>query len=336
MDFFSDKFIMPTLRVLSGKEIASVISMREAIDLMREGFITLSSGRASVPIRMNVPTGEHGDRLLFMPAYSADHSQVGLKIVNVSPQNPERGLPFIHAIVILSDARTGIPLALMDGEYITSLRTGAGAGLATEVLARPESSTLAIFGAGVQAHSQVEAVCTVRPIKKIIVFGRSPQRIERFVNETEKRYSIPAAKADGPEELTKADIVCTATTSLSPVFSSEHLSPGTHINGIGSYRPDMTEIPADAVTKAKVIADQREACLREAGDLIVPIQRGDFDESHIHGELGEILIGSKKGRTSDSEITFFKSVGNAIQDLMVASFLEKKAKEMKIGTKITI
>ncbi|MCY3630924.1 MAG: hypothetical protein OXI05_03870 [Bacteroidota bacterium] len=327
---------MPTLRVLSGNEIASAISMREAIDLMRDGFEALSSGRANVPIRMNMPIGEHGERALFMPAYSTNHSQVGLKMVNVSPANPERRLPFIHAIVTLSDAQTGTPLALMDGESITSLRTGAGAGLATEVLARPTSSVLAIFGTGVQAYTQVEAVCTVRPIKKIIVFGRSPQNTERFIGKIERRHGITATKAKEPGQLAEADVICTATTSMTPVFSFQHLSPGTHINGIGSYRPDMTEIPADAVAQAKVIVDQREACLREAGDLIVPIQQGHFDASHIHGELGEILMERIQGRTNDSEITFFKSVGNAIQDLVVASFLEKRAREMKLGTEVTL
>ena len=310
--------------------------MREAIDLMREGFESLSSGRTNVPIRMNMPLGEHGGRALFMPAYSADHAQVGLKMVNLCPANPERGFPLIHAIVTLSDAQTGTPLALMDGEFITSLRTGAGAGLATEVLARPASSVLAIFGTGVQAYTQVDAICTVRPIKKIIVFGRSPQNTERFIEKIEHRHGITTTKAIEPRELAEADIVCTATTSMTPVFSSQHLSPGTHINGIGSYRPDMTEIPADVVTQAKMIVDQREACLREAGDLIVPIEQGHFDASHIHGELGEILIGHIQGRTSDSEITFFKSVGNAIQDLVVASFLEKRAREMKIGTEVTL
>ena len=258
-------------------------------------------------------------------------------MVNVSPANPERGLPFIHAIVTLSDAQTGTPLALMDGESITSLRTGAGAGLATEILARPTSSVLAIFGTGVQAHtpSGRRSVLYVRS-KKLLSLGARPQNTERFIGKIERRHGITVTEAKEPEELAEADVICTATTSMTPVFSSQHLSPGTHINGIGSYRPDMTEIPADVVVQAKVIVDQREACLREAGDLIVPIQQGHFDASHIHGELGEILMERIQGRTHDSEITFFKSVGNAIQDLVVASFLEKRAREMKLGTEVTL
>ena len=327
---------MPVLQVLSGTDIASAISMREAIDLMREGFCALATGNVNVPIRMSMPFGESGGRALFMPVYSADHAQVGLKVVHASPQNAERGLPLIHAIVMLHDAETGIPLALMDGEYITSLRTGAGAGLATELLARPDSSVLAIIGTGVQAATQVEAVCTVRPIQKVMVFGRSPKHTQRFIETMEQRLEITTLKAGEPAELRDADIVCTATTSLTPVFSAEHLSLGTHINGIGSYRPDMSEIPVEVVANAKVVVDQRDACLHEAGDLILPIQKGVFDESHIHAELGEILTGQAHGRSNDSEITFFKSVGNAIQDLVVASFLEKKARDLKLGTEVTL
>ena len=327
---------MPSIRVLSRKNITSAITMRQAIDLMRDGFVALSSGRASVPVRMNMPLEEHGGRSLFMPVYSPDHGQVGLKVVNLSPDNPDRGLPFIHAIVMVSDAQTGTPLALMDGEYITALRTGAGAGLATEVLSRPSSSVLAMFGTGVQANTQLEAICTVRPIKKVIVFGRSHENTEAFVKRAARRYDIKATYAKAPEELAEADVVCTATTSLTPVFSAEHIAPGTHINGIGSYRPDMTEIPAQTVADAKVVVDQCEACLKEAGDLMVPICRGEFDESHIYAELGEVLMGNVEGRTNDSEITFFKSVGNAIQDLVVASFLEERARQEDLGVEIAL
>ncbi len=310
--------------------------MKEAIQLMRDGFITLSSGHADVPVRVNMSIEEHGGRALFMPVYSKNHDQVGLKSVTVNPTNPANGLPFIHAIVTLHDAQTGIPLALMDGEFITSLRTGAGAGLATDLLSRPKSSVLAIFGTGVQAHTQVAAVCAVRPIKKILVFGRSPKNTKIFVKQIAKRYNLEIVAAKSADVLTEADIVCTATTSLTPVFADKHLSPGTHINGIGSYRPDMTEISSEVIARAKVVVDQRKACLCEAGDLIVPIQQGHFNESHIHAELGEILMNDAEGRTDDSEITFFKSVGNAIQDLVVANFIEKRAREINLGTVVTL
>ena len=172
--------------------------------------------------------------------------------------------------------------------------------------------------------------------KKVIVFGRSPDNTEALVNKAARHYGIEATSAKAREELAEADIVCTATTSLTPVFAAEHIAPGTHINGIGSYRPDMTEIPAQTVADAKVVVDQREACLKEAGDLMVPISRGDFNESHIYAELGDILMGNVEGRTNDSEITFFKSVGNAVQDLVVASFLEEQARQENLGTEVAL
>jgi len=310
--------------------------MKQAIDLMREGFISLASGWAHAPVRMNMPTQEDGQRALFMPVFSQDLDQIGLKVVTVNPKNPLYGLPFIHAFITVSDASNGVPLALMDGEYITSLRTGAGSGLATEILSRPESSVLALFGTGVQAHTQLEAVCTVRPIVKVIVFGRTPERTDQFINTIRDRYAMDVVRAKSPIDLMEADIICTATTSLTPVFEAEHIAPGTHINGIGSYRPDMREIPSEVIAMAKVVVDQREACLREAGDLTIPIQKGLFDTSHIHAELGEILIKHQKGRNNSSEITFFKSVGNAIQDLVVASFLVKTAEKTNLGTEVDL
>ena len=327
---------MSRLRILSGKDIAAAITMHEAIHLMKDAFLALSSDRVQVPLRMNLSLEEHQGRALFMPVYSAHHAQVGMKLVHINPENPEQGLPLIHALVTLSDAHTGRPLAVMDGDIITSLRTGAGAGLATDILARPESSVLAVFGTGTQARSQVEAICAVRPIRKIIVFGLCQKSIRAFVQHVEEYLRIFTAKAASDEELSEADIVCTATTSISPVFSPKHIAPGTHINGIGSYQPEMAEIPSDTVAKAKVIVDEREACLREAGDLVIPIQQKRFRESHIHAELGEILAEKKTGRTDNSEITFFKSVGNAIQDLVVANFLEKRARQMNLGTVATL
>ncbi len=328
---------MSHIRILSSLEISQIIKMSDAIQLMREAFIAISSGRASIPIRMHLPHGDDGESCtLLMPVYSEDHSQIVVKLVNLNPNNSEHELPLIHSLAVLSDAKTGAPLAVMNGESITSLRTGAGAGLATEILSRPDSSVLAIFGTGTQAYTQVDAICAVRPITQMIVFGRSSDSSDTFAKKVLDRHNIPAVKAKRPEELAEADIVCTATTSMTPVFSAKHLAPGAHVNGIGSYRPDMVEIPADVVANAKVVVDQREACLQEAGDLVQPIQHGDFDESHIHAELGEILLSNISGRTCDSEITLFKSVGNAIQDLVVANFIEKRAREMDFGKKMFI
>ena len=323
---------MPRLRILSRSDVARLVSMSEAIKLMREGFSHLSKGTVDVPIRMNMGMPEHDARALFMPIYSASHGQIAQKVVTIHPNNGQYDLPFIHAMVFLIDAVKGTPLALMDGEFITALRTGAGSGLATDLLSRPESSTLAIYGAGVQARTQLEAICAVRPITKVMIFGRNPENVSLFAEEITANYEVEVVAPSDPEEVSNADIICTATTSIDPVFSDSHISEGCHINGVGSYRPDMTEIPAETVSRASVFVDQRAASLEEAGDLIVPISRNLITEQHIVGEIGEVVNGNCRGRTSDQEATFFKSVGNAVQDLVVASYAYKLAKKQGMGT----
>ena len=327
---------MPTIRFLSKADVQKALTMPEAVRLMHGAFAMLSSGRVDAPVRINMEIPEQGARALFMPVYSPAHGQVGLKVVVVSPHNPDHGLPFLHALVLVHDANTGQPLAVMDGAYLTAVRTGAGSGCATGLLARPEAAVAAIFGAGVQARTQLEAVCVVRPIEKVYVFGRSRKNAEDFAGDAAASLNLDVELATNPALLREADIICTATTSLAPVFDHAHVKPGAHINAIGSYRPDMTEIPRETVQAAKVIVDQRKACLLEAGDLMAPIRNGDISEDHIYAELGEIAAGSIPGRTSSDEITLFKSVGNAVQDLVAASHVISVAKKHNYGVEVDL
>ena len=327
---------MPKIRFLSQNDVRQALDMKQAIALMREAFVALSEGQATVPVRLNLPVPEHEGRALFMPVYSPVYDQIGLKVVTVHPNNAAQGLPFIHALVMVTDAATGRPLAVMDGEYLTALRTGAGSGLATDLLARPDAAVAAIFGAGVQARTQLEAVCAVRPIEKAYVFNRSHDHAEAFAREMSTRLTLDVQVAEDPATLRRADVVCTATTSLTPVFDHAHLKPGAHVNGIGSYRPDMTEIPPETVLAAKVVVDHRPACLAEAGDIITLLAQGRITEDHIHAELGEIAAGHNAGRTAADEITFFKSVGNAVQDLATASHLVAVAQARNLGTEVEL
>ncbi len=310
--------------------------MKDAIGLMRESFVALSHGEVHAPVRMNLPIPEHRARALFMPVYSPLHGQIAQKVVTVHPQNRQYGLPFIHALVLLIDAVTGRPLAVMDGEYITALRTGAGSGLATDLLARPDAATVAIFGAGVQARTQLEAVCTVRPVRRVLVYGRNADNAARFAAEASETHQVDVVVARSSAQLQEADIICTATTSPIPVFDDDHVTAGCHINGIGSYRPDMTEIPAATVSRAAVFVDQRAAALEEAGDLIIPMKSGHIDDGHILAEIGAVAAGTVTGRTSYEEVTFFKSVGNAVQDLAVASHMYALSEENELGVKVKL
>ena len=326
------------MRILSGADVRQAVTMADAIEAVKNAYVQLSAGRAVVPLRTPVEVDEAASVTLFMPAYLPDSAALGAKIVSVFPGNPEMGLPTIHAVVIVIDPQTGRPLAMMDGTYLTALRTGAASGVSTDLLARADARVTAIFGAGVQARTQLEAVCTVRSIEKAWVYDPVGEAAVAYAEEMAARgQPLPAdiRVANSPAEaVADADVICTATTSARPVFADGDLKPGVHISGVGSYTPEMQEIPAETVVRAKVVVDSRDASLAEAGDLIVPLDQGSITKAHIHGELGEIAAGHIPGRESETEVTFFKSVGVAVQDVAVAGLVLSRAAEGELGVEL--
>ncbi len=328
------------LRILSGGDVQRAVTMAEAIQAVREAYVQLSAGQAVVPLRTPVPVERRDAVTLFMPAYLAASDALGAKIVSVFPGNPARGLPLIHAVVIVVDAETGCPAALMDGTYLTALRTGAASGVATDLLARHDARVAAIFGAGAQARTQLEAVCTVRRIERVWVYDVDRRAAERYAFEMKGRgRPIPAdiAVAESPTQAVRdADVICTATTSRAPVFADADLKPGAHINGIGSYTPEMQEVPAETVARARVIVDSRSASLAEAGDLLIPLKQGLLAETDIWGEIGQVAAGVVPGRMSAEEVTFFKSVGVAVQDVAVAGLILRRAVERGLGVEVEL
>ena len=289
--------------------------MPAAIDAMREAFAALSGQEATVPIRLALETA-HGVSL-FMPAHLRESGHAGAKVVSVNPGNTDQGLPAIHAVVLVLDVLTGRPTALMDGTWLTALRTGAVGGLAADLLARRDAKTVALFGAGVQARTQLQAVRCVREITDVRVVSPSGASADRLVAEVR---GVRAVRVDDPNEAIEgADIIITATNSPTPVFDGSQVKPGTHVTGVGSYTLDMREVDTALVQRARIIVDQREAVMEEAGDIVGPIRDGVVDETVIVAEIGEVVLGRLPGRTADSEITFFKSVGNAVQDVAVAA-----------------
>lgn len=328
------------LRLLSRKDVQRALPMKECIELMKRAFIQLSSGQAHVPLRTQLPVTAHEGVTIFMPAYLVHSGDLGVKIVSVFPKNLESNLPTIHAVIVVIDGRTGIPAALMDGTYLTALRTGAASGAATDLLARRDAQILGLFGAGTQGRTQLEGVCAVRPIKRVFVCDADLERAKDFIEEMKGRGApIPQdiRLAASPEEaVMEADILCTATTSRQPVFDGKKLRPGTHINAIGAYTPDMQEVDSETIRRAKVVIDSRQASLTEAGDLVIPLRQGVITERHIHGELGEIAAGLKPGRESEDEITYFKSVGVAVQDIAAARRVLDRAMEMNLGTDVEL
>lgn len=325
------------MRFLSGEEVRQALPMPRAIEAMKSAFAQLSAGQADVPLRVPLPVERHDGVVLFMPAYLKTDDQMAIKIVSVFNDNPGRGLPLIHALVVVVDAATGVPAAVMDGTVLTALRTGAASGAATDLLARPEARTVAVFGAGAQGRTQLEAVCAVRPIVEAWVYDVQREQAATYASEMSRRLSLSVRVAQTPGEAAgQADVICTATTSSTPVFRDADIRPGTHINAVGAYTPQMQEIPVETVLRAKVVIDHRGASLAEAGDLLIPLREGRMSEEHIAAEIGEIVASLKLGRTTEDEITLFKSVGVAVQDVAAASAVLAAARRMGLGTEVAL
>jgi ornithine cyclodeaminase len=321
--------------ILNSSEVEQALPMQDLIDAMKTAYIALSAGHVDLPLRTKIAVGDTQNMALFMPAYLNHEDQEGLclKTVSVFPGNTELGLPTIHAAVVVINSRTGQIEAILEGSRLTALRTGAASGAATELLSLKKSCTGAIIGAGVQGRTQLSAICSVRNLERVWVYDKDEDRALNYVNELMGRNPIPKdlRVASTPKEAVQdADIICTATTSTEPVFNSDDLKPGVHINGIGSYTPEMVEIPPGAFQGAGVFVGSKFGVLSEAGDILAAIEQGLIVEDQLV-ELGEVLTQQKVGRTSPDQVTVFKSVGIAIQDCSAAILVLKKARELSIG-----
>jgi len=309
--------------ILNKKKINKIVAMNEAIEAMKTAFVQLSNGEAIIPTRLSMDVPDKNATSLVMPAYSLDSPYYTVKVVSVNYSNPQKGLPLLHSSVQVFDASKGNMVATLDGESVTAIRTGAASGLATDILAKKDAKVGAVFGTGVQAKSQVEAILVAKNLEKILVFSRTKKSAELFCNLIHDTFRIKASIGN-KELLKEADVICTATPSKKPLFDHGDLSLGVHINAIGSFKPHMQEIPVETVINSKVIVDKIESCTVEAGDLIIPVEKGKWSFDLVHGELGQVILGEVSGRDSEDEITLFKSVGNAIQDLVLANIIMKK------------
>jgi alanine dehydrogenase len=304
---------------LSAADVRRALPMPEAIAAMKEAFVDLSAGRIEMPQRTKARLEADG-LLLLMPCFSPALGSAGVKLLTLCPSNRSRGLPMIQALVVLAEGTTGTPLGVLEGSALTSIRTGAASGAATDVLARPDAESAAVFGAGVQARTQLAAILAVRRIRRVRVHDVHAPSAAAFAEEMSAFHRIDVRIAGSPAEaLAEAEIVCTATTSRAPVFEDRDVRPGTHINAVGVFEPGYAEVPAATVARARVVVDQVEAALEEAGDLLRPHAAGLIGRSHFGIELGDVLAGRAVGRRSPDEITLFKSVGLAVQDLYAAA-----------------
>ena len=293
--------------------------MAEAIDAMRVAFTELSAGRVHMPQRTTVPCGDDA-LMLVMPGRCDVRFGLGAKIVSVFPENVSSGRSPIHAIVILLDEQTGEPAAVIDGESLTAIRTGAASGLATDLLAPKDASVVAIIGAGTQARTQLEAVCTVRSIQRVLVSSRTRTNAERMVVEVQGQPWLGGADIEVvdavSDAVTQADVVCTATDTRTPIVYNADVQPGTHINAVGSFTPAMRELDPGLLASAQVVVDYRPAALAEAGEILAAIELGLLDPESLM-EIGELTAAG--GRAAPGQTTIFKSVGVAVQDLVAGS-----------------
>lgn len=325
---------------LSRNDLRQVLSMQQCIDLVKSAFVELYKGRAEVPLRLGLDVNPGKDVTLLMPAFLPELDALGFKVVSVFQNNSGRNIPVTSAMVCLVDTETGMPSAILNGSYLTQLRTGAVSGAAADLMSRADSRNLVVIGGGAQGVTQAVAVAAVRDITSITVVDKFETSFPRFQAAIDQDWPELSDKlsfvTDGEEAVRNADIICLATTARQPVFDASWVKPGTHVNGVGSFTPEMQETPEDFVTRARIVVDMKEHALAETGDLIIPLRNGSLQESDIVGELGGLVLGEFPGRTSDEELTFFKSVGNAVQDMTVAAYAVKAAREQGIGQEIDL
>lgn len=321
--------------VISANEQRNLVNMNEVIEYAALALKEFSAERTITPIRASLPFASEQNTALIMPSVAEGLEALGLKVVTVAPHNKKIGKKTINGIVMLSDFQTGEPLALLEGSYLTMIRTGALSGVATKHLARHNAKTLCIIGTGEQAKGIAEAVLAVRDIEKFTLYNRTEEKAYAFAQYIQETFNKPAYVYTNPDEaISEADIIVTTTNASTPVFT-EQLQKGVHVNAVGSFRPSMQELPSHAIATAnKVVVESIEAALEETGDLQVPIKEGLFKETGIHAELGQIISGEKLGRENDEEITIFKSVGLAVVDIIVAKYLYEKAVERGVGNMI--
>jgi ornithine cyclodeaminase/alanine dehydrogenase len=327
---------MPLL--LTRKDVEAVLTMQDAIAAVEEGFRQLALDRVIMPQRTAIRIADLHGLHLGMPAYvggAEGEGSLALKVVTVYPDNPAKyNLPTTIGTLLLNDPRTGALVAIMDAGFLTAMRTGAASGVATKYLARDDAHTVGVFGAGVQARTQLMAVCEVRPIERAVVCDPRKEARDEYAADMSHRLSISVDPTDDARACAENDIIVTASSSRTPVFEGAWLAPGTHINGVGSHSPGARELDTETVRRATVVPDHAPACLAEAGDLIIPIQEGIVTEDHVHASLGEVVAGLKPGRRSAEEITLFKSVGLAVQDAASAARVYELAQAAGVGVEI--
>ena len=323
--------------VLSQTEVRALLPMERCAELVAAALVELSAGRAVNPLRKGMLLPDTPNLLGMMPGYSRDAKALGLKVVGVFPDNHGTGLDSHQGIVALFDAADGRPTAIFDGSEITAIRTAAASMVATRALAREDAGDLALLGSGTQARTHLEAMRCARELRRVRVFSRSRENREAFARREAERTGLDVSACDSAREAVEgADLICTATSSREPVLLGSWIADGAHINAVGACMPKARELDSAAVRRSRLFTDCRESAENEAGDYLIPLAEGAFAPEHLLGELGAVLAGELSGRTAADEVTCFKSLGVAVEDLVVARFLLERGRELGVGTEVDL
>lgn len=306
------------LTIIDAKTVRARLPMRDCIEAMVTAMIAVTKGTIAAPPRIIMPLIDQSGYFAVMPGSAAEPLVYGAKVVSLHPANLAAGRPVVQGFVVLFDHATGAPLAFIDGAEITTLRTAAASGLATRLLARKEAQTLGILGYSVQASAHLEAICAVRDIAEVRVWGRSQERARDFVVKHAATTSATIVAVGSVEEAAACDIICAVTGAHEPVIRGAWIRPGSHVNLVGAHTPKTRESDTALIARSRVFVDSLESAFTEAGDLLIPIAEGAIDRTHVVGEIGALLLGQIDGRTSKDEITTYKSLGLVAQDLVAA------------------
>jgi ornithine cyclodeaminase len=323
--------------ILTQAEVRRLLPMRECIELMAEALKSLTRREGLNPLRSVIRLPNRSDLLGLMPGHLGSPFALGLKVITIFPGNHGTRFDAHQGVVLLFEGERGRPLAIMNASEITAVRTAAVSAVATRLLAREDADDLAILGAGVQARTHVEAMLAVRPIRRVRVFSRTAEHREQFAARESARHGVAVEASGSAEEAVRgASIVCTTTSSKEPVLRGEWIDAGAHVNAVGASVPSARELDGAAVARARLFVDRRESTLNEAGDFLLAQQEGLVGEEQILGEIGELLLGEVDGRGTEEEVTLFKSLGLAVEDLAAATYVHRRAVEEGVGTTVEL
>ncbi len=326
--------------ILSEADLRSVLTMREVIYAVERGFNAMATGDAVAPERLKLAVPKRDSVLLHMPSYlgrraeTEEEPALGTKVVGVFPENPRHSLEVVQAVYLLLDPETGVPLALMEGRFITGIRTAATSAVATKYMATPGTKQLAVFGAGVQARFHIDAMIEAANIASIMIASRTPQKAHELAAQVRAVHRLPSEVVSAEEAASQADLICTCTTSPKPLFDGTIIRAGAHINAVGAFTPLNRELDTATVLRSRVIIDAGSAAGQEAGEIQIPLTEGAIQASHVKGTLAEVVSGKLAGRESSQEITLFRSCGLAIEDLVTAQLAYERATALGIGRQV--